>query len=225
MWWNEILSSWMCSRQICSNCVMRSCQYGPKSLRNVSNILLNLCHEELGQFWRQRGVQPGNSKVYLIKWPVSVFWRGFFWHLSLSKTLDTLPTHTHTHTHIHTPSVPSPINQTVVSCKTTSLFYAAIHTHTQTHTPSVTFPTQSFSVSLQKGHSIKAIITHNTVIHHECNKLFTKLKFYFIYKKVCSVIFFANKFGFAWQYLKLAVIPVACAHFPTQFLPSSQLCI
>ncbi len=25
--------------------------------------------------------------------------------------------------------------------------------------------------------------------------------------------------------LKLAVIPVACAHFPTQFLPSSQLCI
>ncbi len=25
--------------------------------------------------------------------------------------------------------------------------------------------------------------------------------------------------------LKLAVIPVACAHFPIQFLPSSQLCI
>ncbi len=25
--------------------------------------------------------------------------------------------------------------------------------------------------------------------------------------------------------LKLAVIPVACAHFPSQFLPSSQLCI
>ncbi len=25
--------------------------------------------------------------------------------------------------------------------------------------------------------------------------------------------------------LKLAVIPVACAHFPTQFLPSSQLCM
>ncbi len=25
--------------------------------------------------------------------------------------------------------------------------------------------------------------------------------------------------------LKLAVIPVACAHFPTQFIPSSQLCI
>ncbi len=25
--------------------------------------------------------------------------------------------------------------------------------------------------------------------------------------------------------LKLALIPVACAHFPTQFLPSSQLCI
>ncbi len=32
-------ASWMCSRQICSNCVMLSCQYGPKSLRNVSNTL------------------------------------------------------------------------------------------------------------------------------------------------------------------------------------------
>ncbi len=44
----------------------------PKSLRNVSNTLLNLCYEELRQFWRQKGVQPGTSKVYLIKWPVSV---------------------------------------------------------------------------------------------------------------------------------------------------------
>ncbi len=40
----------------------------PKSLRNVSNTLLNLCHEEL----RQKGVQPCTSKVYTIKWPVSV---------------------------------------------------------------------------------------------------------------------------------------------------------
>ncbi len=32
-----------------------------------------LCHEELRQFWRQKGVQPGTSKVYLIKWPVSVY--------------------------------------------------------------------------------------------------------------------------------------------------------
>ncbi len=30
----------------------------PKSLRNVSNTLLNLCHEELRQFWRQKRVQP-----------------------------------------------------------------------------------------------------------------------------------------------------------------------
>ncbi len=44
----------------------------PKSLRNVSNTLLNLCHEELRQFWRQKRVQLGTSKVYLIKWPVSV---------------------------------------------------------------------------------------------------------------------------------------------------------
>ncbi len=40
---------------------------------NVSNTLLNLCHEELRQFWRQKGIQPGTSKVYLIKWPVSVY--------------------------------------------------------------------------------------------------------------------------------------------------------
>ncbi len=70
MWWNERFTSWMCSRQICSNCVMLSCQYGPKSLRNVSKTLLNLCHEELRQFWRQKG--KVTSKVYLIKWPVSV---------------------------------------------------------------------------------------------------------------------------------------------------------
>ncbi len=50
MWWNGRFTSWMCSRQICSNCVMLSCQYGPKSLRNVSNALLNLCNEELRQF-------------------------------------------------------------------------------------------------------------------------------------------------------------------------------
>ncbi len=27
-----------------------TCQYGPKSQMNVSNTLLNLCHEELRQF-------------------------------------------------------------------------------------------------------------------------------------------------------------------------------
>ncbi len=62
-------TSWMCSRQICSNCVILSCQYGPKSLRNVSNTLLNL----LRKFWRQKGVHSGTSKVYLIKWSVSVY--------------------------------------------------------------------------------------------------------------------------------------------------------
>ena len=51
---------------------MLSCQYGPKSLRNVSNTLLKVCHEEWRQFWRQKGVQPF-TKVYLIKWPVSVY--------------------------------------------------------------------------------------------------------------------------------------------------------
>ncbi len=72
MWWNGRFASWMCSWQICSNCVILSCQYGPKSLSNVFNTLLNLCHEELRQFWRQKEVQPDTTKVYLIKWPVSV---------------------------------------------------------------------------------------------------------------------------------------------------------
>ncbi len=70
MLWYRRFASWMCSWRICSNYVMLSCQYGLKSLRNVSNTLLNLYHEELRQFWRQKGVQP--CKVYLIKWPVSV---------------------------------------------------------------------------------------------------------------------------------------------------------
>ncbi len=55
MWWNGRFTSWMCSQQICSNCAMLSCQYGPKSLRNVSNTLLNLCHKELSQFWKAKG--------------------------------------------------------------------------------------------------------------------------------------------------------------------------
>ncbi len=44
-----------------------------KISENVSSTLLNLCHEELRQSWRQTGFKPGTSKVYLIKWPVSVF--------------------------------------------------------------------------------------------------------------------------------------------------------
>ncbi len=50
MWWNGRFASWMCSRQIWRNCVMLSCQNGPKSLRNVYNTLLTLCQKELRQF-------------------------------------------------------------------------------------------------------------------------------------------------------------------------------
>ncbi len=50
MWWNGRFASWMNTRQICSIYVRISCQYGPKCLRNVSNTLFNLCHEELRQF-------------------------------------------------------------------------------------------------------------------------------------------------------------------------------
>ncbi len=45
MWWDGRFTSWMCSQQICSNCMMLSCQYGPKSLRFVSSTLLNQWHE------------------------------------------------------------------------------------------------------------------------------------------------------------------------------------
>jgi len=33
---------------------------------------MNLCYEELWQSWRKKGFQPRTSKVYLIKWLVSV---------------------------------------------------------------------------------------------------------------------------------------------------------
>ncbi len=54
MWWNGRLALWMCTRQICSNCVMLSCQYGTKSLRNVSNTLcwIKAEHEELRQSFK-----------------------------------------------------------------------------------------------------------------------------------------------------------------------------
>lgn len=39
------MNSW----QNCSNCLMLSCQYEPKSPRNVSSTMLNLCQEELRQ--------------------------------------------------------------------------------------------------------------------------------------------------------------------------------
>ncbi len=103
---------------------MLSCQYGSKSLRNVSNTLLNQCHEELRQFTRQKWVQPSTSKVYLIKWPVSVYVtgleppfscmgggrsqllvrlfeiRGVRFYLHSTYSLASV-THTHTHTHTH----------------------------------------------------------------------------------------------------------------------------
>ncbi len=77
---------------------MLSYQYGPKSLSNVSNTLLNQCHEELRQFWRQKGVQTSTSKLYLIKWPVCIcslshcqkfksFFAVGFWILLIVETL------------------------------------------------------------------------------------------------------------------------------------------
>lgn len=44
---------WMSSQQILSNFLMLSCQYGSKSLRNVSNTLLKLCHKDFRQSFTQ----------------------------------------------------------------------------------------------------------------------------------------------------------------------------
>ncbi len=63
MWWNGRFASWM--RQNDSwqiNCVMLSCQYGPKFLSNVSYTLLNLCHEELTQIY-----------IYIYLWNLFIF--------------------------------------------------------------------------------------------------------------------------------------------------------
>lgn len=48
-------TAWMFCWQICSNCWMLSCQYGPKSQRNIPNTLLDSCHQEWMQFWRLTG--------------------------------------------------------------------------------------------------------------------------------------------------------------------------
>ncbi len=49
-------------QQLC-DAIMSIWTWSLKSRRNVSNTLLNLYHEELRQFWRQKGVQPDTSKV------------------------------------------------------------------------------------------------------------------------------------------------------------------
>lgn len=49
--------------------MMPSYQHEPKSLKNVSCSLLNLCHKVLKQVWRQKGKTP----YYQIKQPVSVY--------------------------------------------------------------------------------------------------------------------------------------------------------
>lgn len=43
-------------------------------LKNASSSFVSLCHKELRQLWRQKGVKVITSKVYLMKWPVS-WWR------------------------------------------------------------------------------------------------------------------------------------------------------
>lgn len=39
MWWNRRFPSWMCSREICSNCVMLSCQCLQHLVKSVLNLV------------------------------------------------------------------------------------------------------------------------------------------------------------------------------------------
>lgn len=72
-------ASWMCTQQICSvHCVMLSCQRWTKGFEECfqhlnESLLNNTKNEEWRQFWRHKEVQPGPSKVYLIKCLVSAF--------------------------------------------------------------------------------------------------------------------------------------------------------
>ncbi len=51
---------------------------------------------------------------------------------------------------------------------------------------------------------------------------FSKILYVDIYVYIYMCVFESALLG---RILKLAVIHAACAHFPIQFLPSSQLCI
>lgn len=72
LYWNS-LHSYQIYRtplgQIRSNCVMLSCQLGPKSLTNVSQTFLNLWHKESRQFWPFSNTC--DYKLWLIKWLLS----------------------------------------------------------------------------------------------------------------------------------------------------------
>lgn len=55
------MGSWMWSIQMCSFSVILPCEHGQKSLRNVFNTLLNLCHGKLSQYFAR-----GCNKVALL---------------------------------------------------------------------------------------------------------------------------------------------------------------
>lgn len=47
MRWNKIFSLWISRWQMCSNRVMSSCQYEPKSWTKLPYTLVNICHKHL----------------------------------------------------------------------------------------------------------------------------------------------------------------------------------
>lgn len=61
MWGNGRFASWMCNRQISTNCVMLLYQYGAETLRNVSSTFLNLCHTKNNLVLEAKWVQPCSS--------------------------------------------------------------------------------------------------------------------------------------------------------------------
>lgn len=61
---NRRSTSWMCGWQICNR--LWCCHV------NWDRTLRSICHEMLGQFWRQKEDHGGICKVYLFLWPVNV---------------------------------------------------------------------------------------------------------------------------------------------------------
>lgn len=84
MWWNGRLASWVRSWQIC--------QYGPKSMRNVSSTLLTLCPQS-----QNRKCFSRNSFKYMHLWTsvfktrnVNVCVRNAFWFVWISVSMHSI---------------------------------------------------------------------------------------------------------------------------------------
>lgn len=89
----EQLTTYVCTGDK-SAATVWSCQNAPKSQRNVQNTLLNRCHKESKQCWRQKGVQLLTSFNYWSGWWVYFckfisdicFWKTYVTTMDLFET-------------------------------------------------------------------------------------------------------------------------------------------